>query len=249
MMEKLRQKKARLLAAWWRLWDKVAARMPRMPRPWRVVRNLACIALSLCGIWLLLGQPAMTEDAAFHQAERTAMLGPSEVIARGKAGERSYIVGETDYGYLLGRTVRYGLLSGWGCTLRLYQEKGEKAMLIPLNSDRYGQSDIDLLLVGEVPGVSYGQAEITIAATGSLNGRDYEFQKTYAVSFTRGDDGLLYGRMKLETPDDGSFESELERCRIDDLYQQPCPVTIRLYGDEGELLYEDSFEYRYPEVF
>ena len=55
MSEKLRRGREGLGAAWRRLWSRVTAKIPRLPRPWRVARNLVCIVFGVYLIWLLLG--------------------------------------------------------------------------------------------------------------------------------------------------------------------------------------------------
>ena len=40
MSEKLRRGKERLLDGWDSLWEKLTSKIPRLPRPWRVARNL-----------------------------------------------------------------------------------------------------------------------------------------------------------------------------------------------------------------
>lgn len=43
-----------------RLWRKLAGRIPRLSRPWRLARNLACIVALVYLMWLLAGANAVT---------------------------------------------------------------------------------------------------------------------------------------------------------------------------------------------
>ena len=104
MSEKLRQGKERMRAAWDRIWEKVTAKIPRLSRPWRVARNLACILLAVCLAWFFLGQPTIGDTWMFRRAEKQAMVGPSEILGTVRVNERDYsrmMVGETEEGIVL----------------------------------------------------------------------------------------------------------------------------------------------------
>ena len=78
MSEKLRRGKERLLDGWDSLWEKLTSKIPRLPRPWRVARNLVCIPLAVWLLWLLMGGRALTPEWAFRREEQQQMVGPSE---------------------------------------------------------------------------------------------------------------------------------------------------------------------------
>ena len=73
-------------------WKKLTARLPRLPRKWRIVRNLGAVALMLAALPALLDFPALTADAAFRQAERQFLMTPSELVLR--VGEGYLTCGE-----------------------------------------------------------------------------------------------------------------------------------------------------------
>lgn len=248
MMEKLRRGRESLGAAWRRLWDKVTAKIPRMPRPWRAARNLVCIVFGVYLIWLLLGGHPLTKGWAFRQAERQAMVGPSEILLERRENEDVTILGETQEGYFIGRFSRLSG-GGWSTAATLYIQRQADVTLTVADvrpGIRYGSAYVDLLLLCDDPTVSRGEAEITLAGTGSLNGRRYDFDQTYTVEFLPVEDGILSGRVEARSEDDGSWESLLERTMLGDIYSNTVPVTIQLYNGAGALVLERSIQYRYP---
>ena len=107
---------------------------------------------------------------------------------------------------------------------------------------------MDLLLLCDDPAVSRGEAELTLAGSGSLNGRRYDFDQTYTVELLPEGEGVLSGRVEARSEDDGSWESLLERVMLGNIYDNTIPVTIWLYDGGGALLLERSIQYRYPDI-
>ena len=134
------------MTGWWQIkrrlldwcdaqWERITARIPRLSRPWRVVRNLVCILLSVCLFWLLMGGEALTPEWAFRRAERQMRVGPSEILGTFEvATDRDYpdrteryIVGETE-GELLVCQIFGSWSSGYSARLSVW-EKSETMTL------------------------------------------------------------------------------------------------------------------------
>lgn len=248
MSEKLRQSKERLLG--WRdsLWEKLTSKIPRLPRPWRAARNLVCIVLAVYLIWLMLGGRPLTVQWAFRRAERQDMVGPSEIMLERREDRNVTILGETPEGYFLGLFSRLSG-GGWRTDATLYIPRQTDVTLTVMDilpGMHYGSGYVDLLLLCDDPAVSRGEAELTLAGTGSLNGRRYDFDQTYTVEFLPAEDGILSGRVEARSEDDGSWESRLERVMLGHIYDDTVPVTVRLYDGAGALVLERSIQYRYP---
>jgi hypothetical protein len=214
------------------------------------VRNVVCIVLAVYLAWLFAGGYAFTAQGAFRQAEQEYMVGPSEILTQEKGDLRghrlTWMLGRTEDGYVSGWLQR--CKRGWYSWDLHYYDR-QDVTLIPLTENgRLRQETIDLALLTDVPGVSRGEAELTFERTGSLNGLPYDYHKTYSVEFLPGENGILRGTLKAETEDDSSWESELERWRISDFYSDVIPVTVRLYDEAGELVYETSFDRMEPTI-
>jgi len=63
-------------------WNKWKARLPVLPRKWRLVRNVLLAALALGALPVLLDWPVWSAEAAFRKLEREALLSPSEIVLR-----------------------------------------------------------------------------------------------------------------------------------------------------------------------
>ena len=61
---------------------KFAARLPKLPRKWRIIRNLTVILLALAILPWLLEWPTFTAEQTFRQLEKRALLSPSEIVLR-----------------------------------------------------------------------------------------------------------------------------------------------------------------------
>jgi hypothetical protein len=228
---------------------RITSRIPRLSRPWRVVRNLVCIVLAAYLAWMFAGGYAVTAQGAFRQAEKKYMVGPSEILTQERGDYRghrlTWMLGRTEDGYVSGwfQLCKRGWYS-WD----LHYYDRQDVTLIPLTENEYGQETIDLVLLTDVSGVSRGEAELTFDGWGEFNGRSYDYHKTYSVEFLPGESGILRGTLKAETEDDSSWESDLERWRISDFYSYTIPVTVRLYDEAGELVYETSFDRMEPTI-
>lgn len=245
------QKRGGLMERLGRLRRKVGARIPRLSRPWRIVRNLVCIAFGVYLIWVLMGGHPLTKAWAFRRAERRDMVGSSEMILEQWDGDEVTLVGRTEQGYFLGTFSReINPLRGWYTQGTLYVERQEDVTFTVAKTDRYGgiinEHCVELLLLCDDPGVTRGEAEIRIAGSGSLNGRDYDFDQVYTAECLPVADGVLSGRIEAVSELDGTWAGELERIMLGSIYKAATPVTVRLYGADRELLLERSMEYRYP---
>lgn len=140
MSEKLRRGKERLLDGWDSLWEKLTSKIPRLPRPWRVARNLVCIVFGVYLIWLLLGGRALTPEWAFRREEQKQMVGPSEILGTFEVATNPdfpdrterYIVGETE-----GELLVCQIFGSWssGYSARLYVWEKSETMTLALLAD------------------------------------------------------------------------------------------------------------------
>jgi hypothetical protein len=243
--------KEKISDRWKRFTRRITSKIPRLSRPWRVVRNVVCIVLAAYLAWMFSGGYAFTAQGAFRQAEKRNLVGRSEILLQERdytSSERlTWILGRTDNGYVAGwyRHCKRGWY-GWSRSMSYYER--QDVTLVPMTENEYGQDTIDLVLLADVPGVSRGVAELTFDESGSLNGLPYDYHKTYSVEFLPGESDVLRGTLKAETEDDSSWESELERSQISDFYSEVIPVTVRLYDEAGELVYETSFDRVEPTI-
>lgn len=171
MSEKLRRGKERLLDGWDSLWEKLTSKIPRLPRPWRVARNLVCIPLAVWLLWLLMGGRALTPEWAFRREEQQQMVGRRRSwgplrwrrIRTSRTGRRRYIVGETE-----GELLVCQIFGNWssGYSARLYVWEKSETMTLALLADggvpfpEYGTT-VYFLGYTELPGAVRAELDLT----------------------------------------------------------------------------------------
>lgn len=72
------------------LWDKI----PKLPRKWRIVRNLVCTCLLLAFILSILDWPMPTAEMEYRKLEKKLLLSPSEIIYSHKSGSEQVFITE-----------------------------------------------------------------------------------------------------------------------------------------------------------
>lgn len=245
------QKREGLMERLGRLRRKLCSKIPRLSRPWRIVRNLVCIVFGVYLIWVLMGGYPLTKAWAFRRAERRDMVGPSEMILEQWDENEVTLVGRTEQGYFLGTFSReINPLRGWYTQGTLYVERQEDVTFTVAKTDRYGgiidEHCVELLLLCDDPAVTRGTAEVTFTGDGSIDGRRFEVDETYTVEFLPEREGVLAGRLQPKTDSGAGWEGQVERFVLSWIYSTEIPVTIRLYDGGGALLLERSIEYVFP---
>lgn len=227
------------------------SRLPRLPRKWRLVRNVICILLAVYFIWLFLDCRSMTLMGAFRRTEREQMLGPTEVVYRIEDGEVTWLFSEAADGYLA-FGARWGL--GWYNSHFTYWDKGENMTLIPALD--YYDSEVDraqMLLFHELNGVVRGEAKVTLDATVGFHYSDGRAEEegsvteTYQIQFEPCGEQVLTGWIEPKFLDDDSLESRTEKYAMADVFDRNeiLSFEVWLYDGQGELVYHDTVEYRY----
>ena len=245
----------RLRGKWDALRSRVGAKLPRLSRPWRTARNLVCIPLAVYLIWLFLGGNPLTARWAFRREEKMDLVGPSEILWTEDynyyySTRYQWLLGETEHGYTSVTCRREGLFRGWSGQLS-YWPRGEKVTLIlregTRNQDIYEAAR--LYLFCEEADVLRAEADITIRASGSLNGTPYDFDRTYTMELTPNEGGILSGVLLPRDREGSEWSKTLEEFRLGDLfhYTGEFPVTVRLYGAGETLLDQVSFLYSYAD--
>lgn len=231
---------------WKRFLRRATARLPRLTRRGRLVRNLICAVLlgGLC--YVLLGAPPLTEKQALHQAERQNMLEPSEIIDVIDVSWEGFnydrlMVAENDEGYILYDPKPPARL--------VYREKGERVTLMapPVSVSFIG--DQGLFLFTELPAVR-GQLELMLNSEIIGIGYPEDGDAFYQVDAERSESGYFLFVLSSAGKDEKQRyrETLLVRYFVRRLHGEssgsPIPVTIRLWDETGALIYEETLIYR-----
>ena len=221
--------------------------IPRLPRKWRVVRNLICCVLLLLFIWYAMGPPVLTAEKAFRRAERADLSEPSEIILRIEQDNVVYFIGRGSDEYLIG-SGRFAGLRGWFGSVR-HLEKTDEIIVVPLKSYESSLVAMQMLLFSEVEDAVRGEVDITASAEGKFNGTPFHYCETYTIRFEPVADGLLTGWLYPINSDEDTWEGYVERRALREIYDEytTLPIEIRLYNAAGELIHRTNGEYSYPD--
>ena len=249
MTEKLNKLRFALKTRWDRLARAVSRRIPRLSRPWRVARNVACTAAALYFIWLFLGQPYLSERHMFRQAEKRAMVGPSEILGtitmpEGLGSYRRMILGETDNGYCMHPLDEPNTVSS--STMLFYQAKGEGLTLFPAPNHDYPFTGdpytIALLLFSDLKAA---QAEVDLTLSGQESKKLYTHTWTMSADVEEEGFFILSHRIESLSSQEKMVLDSL-RSWYDDYWWydvcEPFCADVRLYNEAGVLILETKVE-------
>lgn len=135
---------------------RILSRLPRLPRKWKLVRNVICSLLAVYFIWVFFDCRSVTAVAAFRRMEREEMVGPSEIVYRTEIGEQVWFVGKVSDGYPVFATR--GSFFGWYDYCFYYWEKASDITLVALTTHilSSGRDAVEILLLHELNGVVRG---------------------------------------------------------------------------------------------
>ena len=144
---------------------RLTARIPRLSRPWRAVRNVGCILLLVVMGWLLYGAQPLTDEWEFRRAERLAFVGPSEILGTIVQGteqsEERYMVAQTEDGVLVCRLQGIGLWQGYS-GISYWEKTGDITFVPEPEDSSYGREDEAFFLVfTALPGAARAELDLS----------------------------------------------------------------------------------------
>lgn len=154
-------------------------RLPRLPRGWRIARNLTLALLILAYIWNWYGCPIPDPRLNFRRAEWRNMIGPSDIQGVFQAGEwdhSCWVVGrEEDQVVLLtSRNWSGGLLYFW-------PKAAEGPALVPVPTRQWSEfgREREIMAVDVPEGTASARLELTM---GCWHCKDLSFYQMTSAS-------------------------------------------------------------------
>ena len=248
---------------------RVVKHIPRLPRKWRVVRNLACTVL-LAALFIMprFDLNPLTLEGAYRRECKANLLGEPEIIWQNNIGvdgegQRAFLIADDGERYLYGVFENLGI-RGWTGAMIPWEKEGDITLMpFEILNDHSLPGDIvlTLVLLHDVEGVRVGQVDIPLEckAYSGYNGEEMyaEFSETYTVYLAWAGDGILRGLLIPKVPfstdprlDTGGFAMRAaEVAAIERLTWggNEFPITVRLYASNGTLLKEESMIYSFPQ--
>lgn len=212
---------------------KFAARLPKLPRKWRIIRNLTVTLLILVLLPWVLEWPAFTAEQTFRRLEKRALLSPSEIVLR--RGNAFLCEGE-DW-VTVGRVETYD--NSW----KPFQKKiawihnvEPKGGLIVVALSEVVDGTLTVAVTGLPEGVVSGTLSLTVSGVeNTLDFLNMEPEETFTASAVRQGDWMFF---ELKGHDHG----ENSICIMERLWTELTlgygvdryPYTLALHSVGGE---------------
>ena len=247
-------------------------RIPRLPRKWRIVRNLAC-ALLLAAVFIIpqLNLYPVTVNAAFERECQANLFGEPEIIWQNDVGtdgegQRVFLIADDGERYFYGVFQNYGL-RGWNGDMIPWEKEGD-ITLMPFEILRNYSPDnivLNLVVLHNVEGALRAEVDIPLALEvhyGYDGEEAYaEINETYTVALTQdltpGIGSVLRGFLLPRVPTStdprlgigGAAERAAEVGAMERLTWggNEFLITVRIYGSNGTLLREETLNYSFPQ--
>ncbi len=129
-------------------WDHVKKwwdRLPKLPRRWRIVRNLALAALLVLLVLVLLEWPSLSSYRAFQRLEGAYLLTPSRLVFQVERGKTAGYLSEGDSWIAVGSVSKFddagkplNLDRNYALLHYILPKEGIVAVLLPAKNEHNG---------------------------------------------------------------------------------------------------------------
>ena len=226
----------------------------RIPRPVRVLGNLAAIALVVFLWYVFEGAPALNLETAFRRAEKAELVGPSEILDVIPVSLGSYnrllIAEDAEAVILYTHLVSQNTVSSMSGRL-VYQEKTGEVTVVPAPAHGLMLSEetaqLPVVVVTSLPQAVRAQLDL------ELKESDWE-ESPGSVHISLTAEREEAGYFLFTVSPTGQLPTDREVSLINELGQTSLkeyagigvafPATVRLYGADGQLLHTQSLVIR-----
>lgn len=217
-------------------WDKWTARLPRLTRRGRIVRNLALALAVLIALPWLLEWPMWSTEAVFRQLEREALLTPSEIVLR--KGD-AFLTEGADW-------VTVGQVEEYDTAWKPFQKKMAyinnvlpKNGLVVAALPDVGHGTLTVAVTGLPQGTERGRLTITISGVEAPAPFTVDGEETFSDWGTV-EEGWMFFHLTSHGDHDGLYH----RCVMDHLWRElglgrgleQYPYTLELFDQDGQTM-------------
>lgn len=237
-------------------WDRVKHwwdRLPKLPRKWRIVRNLAVAALAAALIPPLLEWPCLDAYRAFQRMEGAYLLTPSRLVLQEKDGWCSGYLSEGDSWITVGSVSEFdstdrplNLDRNYALLHQILPKEGIVVVLLPAKNENNGAV---VAVWGSPEEAAYGMMEMDLTGiedrNGDMPGREpIQALETFTAQAQRREDGWFIFQF---TPHDDHRESQ--GCAMEELLwygpvfnsdEMEQPYRLTLTDSQGKVVAEQS---------
>lgn len=209
-------------------------KIPRLSRPWKLVRNVGCILLVVLICWVIQGARPLTDEWAFRRAERLSFVGPSEILGTIVQGteqrEERYMVGQTEQGVLVYLLQESGLWD-WAGDVSYWEKTGDITFVPEPEDYSYGNEDEAFFLVfTDLPGAAYAELDLS----GQVE--KYDEVQHWELTAELQNGYFLFSCEDMPIPYLKAWNGYISYTAI-----SQASYTVRVYDSQGELLGEESW--------
>lgn len=213
-----------------------------IPRRQRIAINLLVILILAFSVYVFCGCPPFTAEQKFRRAEKANFVGPGEILG-------IYELEGFVYPHLLVADDSDGVIFYSFDNLidpsenLVYREKtGDLTVLAAPDyrdyTHREAEVEVPVFLFDKYPEATRAELEFTLSTT--LN--NVYFEKDYVLESLRESDGYFCFNLRITSQGAESYAvQEFSRmCGYSSAWNlQSQPITVRLYGEDEELILEE----------
>lgn len=237
---------------------KLKQRLARIPKGRKILVNLLLIALALCLRYVFAGLPTFSLEGAFRRAERSALVGPAEILGTVSVDERfgytRLLLAEEEEGVTLychdGLSGRVTSMEG-----RLIHRKKTGRVTVLAAPTQGGflwtieEYELPVILFDDFPEAVRAELDLCVYA----DYKDEEFTRKYLLSAKRENPGFFtfrihcMGGVQVAGAQGYAMMALCELAMADKSYLTTAfPAAVRLYDAAGALLHEETLVLRSP---
>lgn len=196
-----------------KLWNKIVEKLPRLPRKWRIVRNLAAVLILALLVPTMLDWPPLTQYGAFRKLEAGYLLTPSELVLRVKSDRRrSAFLTEGEGWITVGKTTKMDYVGtpfdrNEAILTQVLPKEGLTVVAMPVSTE---DRAMVVAVTGAPEGALSGVLELDLKGelpATWLGEYDYQADETFTARAEREENGWFFFYLEPHP--------EEERCAMD----------------------------------
>ena len=215
-------------------WD----RLPKLPRPWRIVRNLAVTVLALALLVLALDWPVFTRKQAILRLAEMSLLSPCRIVL--EVGEDGFLLEGEDF-------VAAGRVDEYDSTWKPLQSMNPrlchvvpKGDLVVIGVPVVANDCLTVAVTGLPEEAVSGTLQLTISGVDGLGSEgNLAEEETFSDRGERNGDWMIF-----HLASHGDHPGYDRRCIMDELWWEltlnqgldPYPWTLELLDENGRSL-------------
>ena len=190
------------------VWKNLWAKLPQLPRRWKIVRNLAAVLLLSALCLRLWGWPSLTPYGAFRRLEGEYLLTPSELVLRTGSGRYQAFLTEGENWVSVGRASQMSSYDDFRnkYDVRLHHVLPKDGLIVVALPVAAEDNAMVVAVKGVPEGAVFGELEVEM-------NKDGMWLESYAFHYLKSAETFT---ARAEKEENGWFFFYLERHPLED---------------------------------